>query len=63
MFVLNQGELVAHCTPIGMKDFGFYFQCISNSKRLFSKKISPKKPSQLCLDGKLYNDSLLLLLM
>ena len=39
---LNQGELAAHCSFIGMNDANFNLQCITNAKRLFSETLSQK---------------------
>ena len=39
---LNQGELAAHCSFIGLKDADFISQRISNEKCLFSETVSPK---------------------
>ena len=39
---LNQGELAAQCSFIGINDEYFDSMCISNAKRLFSETVSPK---------------------
>ena len=33
--LLNQGELAAHCSFIGLNDANFNLHCLSNEKRLF----------------------------
>ena len=42
-----------------MKDSGFNFKGITNAKCLFSETVSPKNHGQVCLDGKVYQDTLL----
>ena len=39
---LNQVELAAQCSFIGINDEYFDSMCISNAKRLFSETVSPK---------------------
>ena len=58
---MKLGELVYHCSFIGLKYADFNSQCISNVKRLFYGTLWPKIHGQVCLDRKCYQGSLLVL--
>ena len=49
---LKQGELADHYSFIGLNYAGFNLQYLSNSKRLFSKNVSPTHYSQVSFDKK-----------
>ena len=45
--LLNQGELHAHCSFIGINDAYFHPQYLSRSKSLFSETLSPTHHGQV----------------
>ena len=47
---MNQSQLAAHCSFIGLNDADFNSWCLSNANNLFSKILSPKKHSQVNFD-------------
>ena len=49
---MNQGELSAHCSFIGMNDAYFNSHYLPNTKHLFSETVSPKNPCQVSFDKK-----------
>ena len=46
---LNQGEISAHCSLIGMKYSDFNYDFISNATGLFSETVPPKNHGQVSL--------------
>ena len=56
---LNQVEITAHCSFIGLNYSDFNSQCLSNVKHSFSEMLSPKNHSQVSFDKKGYQDTVL----
>ena len=59
--LLNQGELAAHFSFIGMNDEDFNSQCLFNAKCLFYETSSPKKHGQVIFDIFFNQDAVLVL--